>query len=110
MVPVIEQRLRVKNDRDTKWNVLTSPEESFYGKLCTLPLGVCVCVACVCVCVCLCRLFLCVCVACFCVCVSPVCVCVCRLFVGGVAVVLRVLALRAPASHEGRCRFWKFVL
>ena len=94
MVPVIEQRLRVKNDRDTKWNVLTSPEESFYGKLCTLPLGVCVCVACVCVCV-------------F---VSPVFVCLCRLFVGGGAVVLRVLALRAPASHEGRCRFWKFVL
>ena len=74
MVPVIEQRLRIKNDRDTKWNVLTSPEESFYGKLCTLPLGLCVCVACVWAAV-----------PWFCVCV------------------------RLP-SHEGRCRFWKFVL
>jgi hypothetical protein len=43
VVPVIEQRLRISNNRDTKWNKLTSPEESFYGKLCTLPLGVCSC-------------------------------------------------------------------
>lgn len=38
VVKVIERHIREKNDRATKWGVLTSPDRNLYGKLCTFPL------------------------------------------------------------------------